>query len=147
MCFGRRPNIMPHSTTSKKNLGILNIYFALKSQERGHMWLNLAENVPLVDHWILADNFNMREQDATLNAWTNKSMMCEEISAWQQLAIHLGVEDVCHLDSFCKNTEKMFTFDNGRRRAQAALLHINHFYVFTGLDRRGGRTKIVASLR
>ncbi len=133
--------------TLKETLGILNIYATFTSQEHEHMWLNVAENIALVDHWLLAGNFNMREQDATLNAWTNRKMKCEEILNWQQLTIHLGVEDVWHLNSFSKNTEKIFTFDNGHRGAQVALSHIHCFYVFAGLDNRGGRTKIVASLK
>jgi hypothetical protein len=97
----------------KETLGIFNIYAAFTSQERKPMWFNLAKNMPLVDHWILADDFNMREQDVTLNTWTNRNMRHEEISAWQQLTIHLGVEDVWYLDSFCQNTKKMFIFYNG----------------------------------
>jgi hypothetical protein len=85
----------------KETLGIFNIYAAFTSQEHKRMWFNLAKNMPLVDHWILADDFNMRH---------------EEILAWQQLTIHLRVEDVWYLDSFCKNTKKMFTFDNGVRK-------------------------------
>jgi hypothetical protein len=62
-------------------------------------------------------------------------------------SIHLEVEDVWHLDSFCKTTKKAFMFDNGCREAQVALLHIDYFYVSTGLDKRGGHTEIAALLR
>jgi hypothetical protein len=103
------------------------------------MWFNLAKNAPL----IVVSNFHMWEQDA----WTNRSMRHKKILIWQQLTIHLGVEDVWHLDSFHKNTKKTFTFDNKCKGAQAALSRINHLYVSMGLDKKGGHMEIATSLK
>lgn len=57
------------------------------------------------------------------------------------------VEDVWHLDSFRKNIEQTFMFDNKCKGAEMALLRINRFYVSMGLDKKGGDMEIATSLR
>jgi hypothetical protein len=57
------------------------------------------------------------------------------------------VEDVWHLDSFRKNIEKTFMFNNKCKGIEAAFLRINRFYVSMGLDKRGGHMEIATSLR
>ncbi len=52
------------------------------------------------------------------------------------------------MDSFHKIISKTFTFDNGHKGTQAALSHIDCFYISLGLDqKKNGNIEIAASMK
>jgi hypothetical protein len=62
------------------------------------MWMHVAQ-VGQLEHALNRSldpnrNFNMKEQNVTLDARTNRSMKHDKISTWKRLTIHLIVEDV-----------------------------------------------------
>ncbi|CAK9871208.1 unnamed protein product [Sphagnum jensenii] len=70
-----------------------------------------------------------------------------EAAAWHRMTLRYGLTDAWLLDSFHKQSEKTFTFDNGRYGRQAALSRIDKFMISQTVEERGGRIEVAASMR
>jgi hypothetical protein len=63
------------------------------------------------------------------------------------MTLRYGLIDAWLLDSFHKQSEKEFTFDNGRTGRQSTVSRIDKFMVSQTVEERGGRIEVVASMR
>jgi exonuclease III len=70
-----------------------------------------------------------------------------EAAAWHRITLKYGLTDAWLLDSFHKQSQKVFTYDNGRAGSQSALSRIDKFMISQTIDERGGKIEVAASMR
>jgi exonuclease III len=125
-------------------LTIINVYASQTSTERALLWNRIAQADFISDHIILGGDFNHFDQGNTLGS---RRMHRREVAAWHRMTLRYGLTDAWLLDSFHKQSEKEFTFDNGRTGRQSAVSRIDKFMVSQTVEERGGRIEVAASMR
>jgi hypothetical protein len=129
-------------------LTIINVYASQTSTERALLRNKIAQADFTSDHIILGDNFNHHlenlDQENTLGP---RKMHRREAAAWHRITLKYGLTDAWLLDSFHKQSQKVFTYDNGRAGSQSALSRINKFMISQTIDERGGKIEVAASMR
>jgi exonuclease III len=125
-------------------LTIINVYASQTSTERALLWNRIVQADFISDHIILGGDFNHFDQGNTLGS---RRMHRREVVAWHQMTLRYGLTDAWFLDSFHKQSEKEFTFDNRRTGRQSAVSRIDKFMVSQTVEERGGRIEDAASMR
>jgi exonuclease III len=70
-----------------------------------------------------------------------------EAAAWHRMTLRYGLTDAWLLNSFHKQSEKEFTYDNGRTGRNSAVSRIDKFMISQMVEERGGRMEVAASMR
>jgi hypothetical protein len=125
-------------------LTIINVYASQTSTKRALLWNRIAQADFISDHIILGNDFNHFDQGNTLGS---RRMHRREVAAWHRMTLRYGLADAWLLDSFHKQSEKEFTFDNGRTGRQSTVSRIDKFMVSQTVEERGGRIEVAASMR
>ncbi len=128
-------------------LTIINIYVALHSTNRAHLWKKVSQANFSSDHVILGGDFNHQEMMAGRGTAGLRQMNRREASTWHSMTLKYGLSDAWCLDSFRKLSKKEFTFDNGRLGASSTLSRIDKFLVSQSVEERRGRIEAAASVR
>jgi endonuclease/exonuclease/phosphatase family metal-dependent hydrolase len=141
------PSSSPLQPPGEGALTIINIYAALHSTDRAHLWKKVSQANFSADHVILGGDFNHQEMVDGRGSAGLRQMNRREASAWHSMTLKYGLSDAWHLNSFRKLSKKDFTFDNGRSGASSALSRIDKFLVSQSVEERGGRIEVAASVR
>jgi hypothetical protein len=128
-------------------LTIINVYAPQTPTERALLWNRIAQADFTSDHIILGGDFNHHETSDQENTLGSRRMHRREAAAWHRMTLRYGLTDAWLLDNFHKQSEKVFTYDNGRAGRQSALSRIDKFMVSQTVEERGGRIEVAASMR
>jgi hypothetical protein len=94
---------------SEGALTIINIYAALHSIDRAHLWKKVSQANFNSDHVILGGAFNHQEMMAGRGTAGLKQMNRREASVWHSMTLKYGLSDAWCLDSFKKLTRSQVT--------------------------------------
>jgi exonuclease III len=100
-----------------------------------------------LDHVILGGDFNHFEVTDQKCSPGIRKMHRREATSWHRMTLRYGLTDAWLLDSFHKQLEKEFTYDNGRAGKNSAISRIDKFMISQMVEERGGRIEVVASMR
>jgi hypothetical protein len=114
---GRVQFVTLHAPDNKA-LTIINVYASQTSTERALLWKKIAQADFTSDHIILGGDFNHHENSDQENILGSRKMHRREAVAWHRMTLKYGLTDAWLLDSFHKQSEKAFTYDNGRAGRQ-----------------------------
>jgi len=128
-------------------LTIINVYASQTSAERALLWSRITQAGFASDHVILGGDFNHFEViDQKCSPGTRK-MHRREAASWHQMTLRYGLIDAWLLDSFHKQSEREFTYDNGRAGRNSVIFRIDKFMISQTVEERGGRIEVAALMR
>ncbi len=126
---------------------IINVYASQTSTERALLWNRITQADFTSDHIILGGDFNHFETTDQESTPGTRRMHRREAVAWHRMTLRYGLTDAWLLNSFHKQSEKEFTYDNGRAGMKSAVSRINKFMISQTVEERGGRIEVAASMR
>ncbi len=106
-------------------LTIINVYASQTSAERALLWSRITQADFASDHVILGGDFNHFEITDQKSPPGTGKMHRREAASWHRMSLRYGLTDVWLLDSFHKQSEKEFTYDNGRAGRNSAISRID----------------------
>jgi hypothetical protein len=128
-------------------LTIINVYASQTSAERALLWSRITQADLASDHVILGGDFNHFEVTDQKCSPDTRKMHRREAASWHRMTLRYGLTDTWLLDSFHKQSEKEFTYDNGRACKNSAIFRIDKFMISQTVEERGGRIEVAASMR
>jgi len=128
-------------------LTIINVYASQTSTERALLWNKITQVDFTSDHIILGGDFHHFESTDQESTPGTRRMHRREAAAWHRMTLRYGLTDAWLLDSFHKQSEKEFTYDNGRAGRKSAVSRIDKIMISQTVEERGGRIEFTASMR
>ena len=128
-----------------KKWGLLNIYAPNHTKDRTILWKSLMAQLPVVDHWALAGDFNMLEDGCDRLGGTSQTISGLELYEWERLIFSLGLLDLWHVSSFARIQDSLEYSRSDRRQSHANLSRLDRFYADKFLWDKGGSIGIIPS--
>ena len=128
-----------------KKWGLLNIYAPNHTKDRTILWKSLMAQLPVVDHWALAGDFNMLEDGCDRLGGTSQTISGLELYEWERLIFSLGLLDLWHVSSFTRIQDSLEYSRSDRRQSHANLSRLDRFYADKFLWDKGGSIGIIPS--
>ena len=128
-----------------KKWGLLNIYAPNHVRERTILWKSIISQLPDVDHWAIAGDFNMLEDVGDRLGGTSQTISGSELYEWERLTFSLGLMDLWHVSSFVRIHDSLAYSRSDRREAHTNLSRLDRFYADKFLWEKGGSIGIIPS--
>ena len=90
-----------------KKWGLMNIYAPNHARDRAILWENILSQVPSVDHWAIAGDFNMLEDVSDRLGGIPHTISSSELYEWEHLIFSLGLMDLWQVSSFVKMQDSL----------------------------------------
>ena len=128
-----------------KKWGLLNIYAPNHVRERTILWKSIISQLPDVDHWAIAGDFNMLEDVGDRLGGTSQTISGSELYEWERLTFSLGLMDLWHVSSFVRIHDSLAYSRSDRREAHTNLSRLDRIYADKFLWEKGGSIGIIPS--
>ena len=128
-----------------KKWGLLNIYAPNNAKDRMILWKSIISQLPTVDHWAIAGDFNMVEDVSDRVGGTSQTVAGSELYEWERLIFALGLMDVWHVSSFVRLQDSLEYSRSDRREVHTNLSRLDRFYADKFIWDKGGSIGILPS--
>jgi exonuclease III len=128
-------------------LTIINVYAPQTSTGRALLWNSITQADLASDRVILGGNLNHTENTNLTSTLGSRRMNRREAAAWHRMTLKYSLADAWLLDRFHKQTEKEYTFNNGRSGSSSAISRIDKFLISQAIEERGGRIEAGVSMK
>ena len=123
---------------------MVNIYAPKKALDRTKLWNAIREDLPQLEHWCMAGDFNMIEDQQDRVGGSGVTIHGPELAAWERLCLDLRISDVWHMHNFYRPRESLRFSRSNRRLEGTNIARLDRFYVGECLAERGGTIQIVS---
>ena len=128
-----------------KKWGLLNIYAPNHARDRTILWKNIMSQLPTIDHWAIAGDFNMLEDLSDRLGGTSQTLGGTELYEWERWIFSLDLVDLWHVPSFVRIQDSLAYSRSNRRDSHTNLSRLDRFYVDKFLWDKGGSIGIIPS--
>ena len=128
-----------------KKWGLLNIYAPNHARDRTILWKNIMSQLPTIDHWAIAGDFNMLEDLSDRLGGTSQTLAGTELYEWERLIFSLDLVDLWHVPSFVRIQDSLAYSRSNRRDSHTNLSRLDRFYADKFLWDKGGSIGIIPS--
>ena len=87
-----------------KKWGLLNIYAPNNAKDRMILWKSIISQLPTVDHWAIAGDFNMVEDVSDRVGGTSQTVAGSELYEWERLIFCFRINGCVACIFLCKAT-------------------------------------------
>ena len=118
------------------------MYAPSLSALRALFWRQLADDLPFVDAWILAGDFNITLHTKDKVGGTHIVVQGSELVAWDLLMGRLGVKDVWYV---LKKSRSSLSFSRAGCSINGfCMSRIDRIYISSELEKYGNNVEIIA---
>ena len=125
-------------------MGVWKVSEELRSDRGGEflstmvLWKIILLQLPTVDHWVIAGDFNMLEDVCDRVGGRSHTIDGSKLYEWERLIFYLGLMDLWHVSCFVGLQDYLVYSRSDRRELHSNLSRLDRFYVDKFLwDKRG----------
>ena len=128
-----------------KKWGLLNIYAPNHARDRTTLWKSIMPQLPVVEHWAIAGDFNMLEDGCDRLGGTFQPLFGSKLYEWERLIFSLGLMDLWHVSSFERMQDSLAYSRSDRKQSNTNLSRLDRVYADKFLWDKGGSIGILPS--
>ena len=111
-----------------KKWGLMNIYAPNHARDRAILWKNILSQVPNVDHWAIAGDFNMLEDVSDRLGGISHTISGLELYEWEHFIFALGLMDLWRVSSFEHMQDSLTYSRSDRKQPHTNLSRLDRVY-------------------
>ena len=89
----------------KKKVGFFNVYAPNSATRRAQFWCQLWNDLLIMDHWCVVENFNMLEDPSNSMGGSTITISGAELAEWEILCFKFSLQDLSFMQSFARRVE------------------------------------------